>query len=261
MAASGRRAVAAVLTGAIAVGGLAGCVSTQDKNARAKLVADRELGSRRAQAVTRADARVRVTDAALVRGRGASAIVVTLRSDADTALTDVPIAVGVREPSGRRTVLNARRGLDWFQTHVPAIAAGGQATWVFLTRQPVPGPPARAWARVGAGGVAWDGTLPELKARVVAPGANGRTSGAGRDRAAGARAAKRVCVAVESESAVPQYGLQVYALVQRDGRYVAAGKAAVRHVGTRGSATTTVALAGDPGDSPVRVHAIPTIFK
>jgi hypothetical protein len=246
VAASGRRAVAALALGAVASGALVGCVSTQDKNARAKLVADRELGGRRAQAVARADTRVRVTDAALVRGRRASAIVVTLRSDADVALTDVPIAVGVRRPGGRQIVLNGRRGLDWFQTHVPAIGAGGRATWVFLTRRPVPRG-GRAWARVGAGAVVHEGALPQIAARTES--ATGR----------------RVRVAVESESDVPQYGLQVYALAQRDGRYVAAGKASVRHLGTRGSATTTVALAGagraGTGSRPVRVHAIPTIFE
>lgn len=233
----------AALAIGIACGGLvSGCVSTQDKNARAKLVADRELGSRRALRLGRVDARVRVIDAALVRGRGASAVVVTLRSHAATVLTDVPIAVGVRGRDGRRAPLNAGRGLDWFQTHVPAIAARGRATWVFLTRKPVPRG-VRAWARVGAGAGTRYGELPRVDAR--AAGTRGR----------------RVRVRVDSASAIPQYGLQVYALVQRDGRYVAAGKATVRHVGTRGRATTAVALAGDPGRRPVRVHAIPTIFE
>ncbi len=233
--------MAAVLLGAIAGGGLSGCVSTQQKNERAKLVADRALGSRRPLRVTTASRDVRVTDAALVRGRRASAIAVPRRSRAADALTDVPIAVGVGTPGGRRMALNAGRNLDWFQTHVPAIAAGGRATWVFLTRRPVAA--GAAWARVGAGAVAWDGTLPRIEARAEA-GRGGRAR-----------------VRVENASEIPQYGLQVYALVQRDGRYVAAGKAAVRHLGTGGRGTAAVALAGTPGHRPVRVHAIPTIFE
>jgi hypothetical protein len=253
VAASGRRVVAAAL--AIAMGGgLAGCVSTQQKNERAKLVADRELGSRRPLRVSRASAQVRVTDAALVRGRRASAIVVTLRSRARTALVDVPIAVGVRGRGGRRTPLNAGRGLDWFQTHVPAIAAGGRTTWVFLTRRPVPA--GSAWARAGAGAVTRQEALPRVEAAVAA--VRGADRGDGGSRASGAR---RVSVAVDNASGIPQYGLQVYALVQRDGRYVAAGKAAVRHLGSGARAATGVALAGRPGRRPVRVHAIPTIFE
>jgi hypothetical protein len=246
VAASGRRAVAAALVGAIACGGLGGCVSTQQKNERAKLVAARELGSRRGQRVLRVSPHVRVTDAALVRGRRASAIVVTLRNLTMRALVDVPIAVGVGRRDGRRTALNAGRDLDWFQTHVPAIEGGGHATWVFLTRRPVPAG-GRAWARVGAGAVALraGAALPRIEATVVAP----------------REPVRRVRVRVDSRSEVPQHGLQVYALVQRDGRWVAAGKAAIRHVGTGGRATTVIALAGAAGRRPVRVHAIPTIFE
>lgn len=226
---------------AIAGGALSGCVSTQDKNARAKLVAARELASRRAQRAAGREPRLRVTAAALVRGRGATVVVVTLRSSAATALTDVPIAVGVRGRDGRRTRLNAARGLDWFQTHVPAVGAGETTTWVFLTRRAL-APGLRAWARLGAARGTAD-ALPQVAARP-----------AGR----GARRRARVAL---TNGDVPQYGLQVYALVQRDGRYVAAGKASVRHLGSGERATTGVALVGDPGRRPVRVHAAPTIFE
>lgn len=252
---------------AIACGGLGGCVSTQQKNVRAKVVATRELDSRRPQRVTRTSPDVRATSVTLVRGadgrvgahggrgrRGAaaSAIVVELRSSAAFPLADVPIEVGLRK-GGRRTPLNVAGGLDWFQTHVPAIAAHGSATWVFLTRRPVAAG-GRPYARVGAPATALgDGAqLPRI-ATTVAPATQPGDGARARTR--------RVRVQVHNDSGIPQYGAQVYALVRRGGRWVAAGKTTVRHLGTDGSATAAVALAGAPGDRPVQVHAIPTIFE
>jgi hypothetical protein len=232
---------------AIACGGLglAGCDSTQQKNARARVVATRELDSRRTPHVEGRSQLVRVREVALVRGPRASAIVVALRSRAATALTDLPIVVGVRARDGRRTPLNAIRNLDWFQTHVPAVAAGGEATWVFVTRRPV-ARGVRPYARVGAStaaAVRWDGTLPQIAAS-----------------AAGARD-RRVRVALDNASDVPQYGLQVYAVARRGGRYVAAGKTAIRHLGTGERLTTSVSLVGPARLRAVTIQAIPTIFE
>jgi hypothetical protein len=70
-----------------------------------------------------------------------------------------------------------------------------------------------------------------------------------------------VRVALASESDVPQFGLQVYAVVRAHGRVVAAGTATVRHLGSRGRASARVALFGAPGRHTVRVYALPTIFE
>ncbi|MDO8211062.1 hypothetical protein [Conexibacter sp. CPCC 206217] len=234
-------------------GGLAGCVSTQQKNARAKIVATRVLDSRRPQRVTRTSADVRVSSVTLVRGGRASAVVVELRSSSPTALADLPVEVGVRVGSHRRP-LNAAGGLDWFQSHVPAIAANGTATWIFLTRRPVAAG-GRPYARVGAGATALpDGAALPRIATTVTAGPASRSD-------AGDRAERRVRVRVDNDSGIPQYGVQLYALVRRGGRLVAAGKATVRHLGTGARTTAAVALAGAPGDGSVRVHAIPTIFE
>ena len=80
--------------------------------------------------------------------RGRTAVVVELRSRARTPLTDVPIAVGVRTRGGKALALNGGRDLDWFETHVAALAPGATTTWVFTARRRVPAG-ARAYARVG----------------------------------------------------------------------------------------------------------------
>lgn len=256
MAGSGRRAVAAGLVIAIACGGLTGCVSTQRKNARAKLVAERTLDGRRPQLVRERNRDVRVVDAALVHGRRGGAVVVTLRNRGSRSLTDVPITVGVRGRNGRRTPLNGGRGLAWYQTHVPAIGAGEATAWVFTTRRRVPGGRPYAVAGAPAGPIVTEagGGLPGVAATAV-PTRGARRARGGR----GARSAVRV--ALDNRSNVPQYGLQVYAVARDGGRVVAAGKATVRHLATRGRARAQVPLVGTPGERPVRVHALPTIFE
>lgn len=248
MAGSGRRrrAMATALALAIGAAGLSGCVSTQDKNARAKLVADRTVEGRKPLWLGGRSRDVRVLHVARVRGRHGGALVVTLRNRSERALTDVPIVVGVRGPGDRRRELNGGRGLAWFQTHLPAIGAGETTTWIYTTRRALPA--GRPYAVAGRANEA--GTLPRIAATVArAPAARRHT----------APAAVRVALANDSD--VPQFGLQVYAVVRAHGRVVAAGTATVRHLGSRGRAGARVALFGAPGRHTARVHALPTIFE
>jgi hypothetical protein len=237
----------------LVLGALPGCDSTQQKNARAQLVAQRELASRKLPDV-RPGSPVAVTRTSLIRGRRSTAFVVDLRSRAAKPLTDVPIVVGVRTPGGRREPLNARKGLDWFQTHVPAIAAGGRATWVFERKRSVTAG-ARPYARVGipaSPALSDADSLPTVEATA-------RTEPVSLERRRRRRSSARVEVANVSD--VPQYELQVYALVRAHGRYVAAGKRAIEHLGTGERTTVTVPLTGRARRQGLRAHAIPTIFR
>jgi hypothetical protein len=253
---SGRRAVATALAGAVVLGGLGGCVSTQDKNARAKLVADRTLAGRKPLWLGGRSRDVHVLHVARVRGRHGGALVVALRNRGRQALTDVPIAVGVVAGGGRRRQLNGGRGLAWFQTHVPAIGAGETTTWIFTTRRALPG--GRPWAVAGRASPA--GELPRIAATVEhAPAA--RRAARGRRVEARRRATPAaIPVTLANDSDIPQYELQVYAVVRAGRRVLAAGTATVRHLGSRGHASARIGLFGTPGDHAVRVHALPTIF-
>jgi hypothetical protein len=231
---------------ALALGaGLGGCVSTQRKNARAELVAGRTLAVRAPLRLRRASRTVRVVHVALVRGAGAGAFVVTLRNRDTRPATDVPIAVGVRGAGGRRVQIDGGGELDWFRTHVPAIPARGTATWVFTAHRPLP--PGAPYAVVGAPGGAVvshaSDPLPALAARVVPS------------------ASSAVTVALVNRSAIPQYDVQVYAVVGDGRRVLAAGAAAIAHLGTHERAQVRVALVGAAGRHAVRVFALPTIFE
>lgn len=243
-----RRLRTGVAVALLAPAALAGCDTTQRQNVRAKLRAEREIASRVPVRVTRAHPQVRVTGVTLLRHGGRPTVVVDLRSSAPRPLTDLPIVVGLRSAAGHETALNRRGGLGWFQTHVPAIPAHGSITWVFSGRRPAAAT-GRPFARVGlpsAPILTHAASLPAIEAV-------GAASGGGREGKARVR--------VRNRSDVPQYGLQVYALARSAGRYVAAGKASLVHLGTGASATVAVALTRRVEPRELRFHAVPTIFE
>jgi hypothetical protein len=220
---------------------LTGCVTTQDRNARAKLSAERQIAAREALRLGARNPEVDVAGAAFVRTRGRTAVVVDLRSRARTPLTDLPIAVGVRTRAGKKLALNGGRNLDWFETHVAALAPGAVTTWVFTARRRVP-PGARAYARVGVpastpGSRA--ASLPRLQASDV---------GGGRVR-------------VRNGSDVPQVDLPVYAVARAGARYVAAGRASIPKLSGDGETTIAVPLIGARDARQTQVHVLPTIFE
>jgi hypothetical protein len=228
--------------------GLSGCVTTQDRNARAKLRATRLLASRGPLVVTRRNLDVRLDRVALLRGGGATAIVVRLANTSATTLTDLPISVGV-VARGRRTYLNRRAGLEYFQRHVAAIGPRGAVTWVFTTRRRTAAR-GRPFAVVGVPArppVSHAGTLPGILASPAAIPMAARSG--------------RVQVRVRNPTQVPQYGLVVYGVARSGDRYVAAGRALVADLGTNSTATVELKLVGSARQAPLELEALPTIFR
>lgn len=235
----------AVLAG---VGGaavlLTGCVTTQDRNARAKLSAERQIAAREPLRLGARNAQVDVSSATLVRGRDrarTAAVVVELRSRSATPLTDLPIAVGVRLRGGKRLALNSGRDLSWFETHVAALAPGATTTWVLTARRRVPAG-ARAYAQVG---------VPSAK-----PGS--RASSLPRLRASDLGGGR---VRVRNDSDVPQIDLPVYAVARAGGRAVAAGRVSIPKLSGKRETTVAVRLVGARKASQTQVHVLPTIFE
>ena len=58
----------------------------------------------------------------VIRAHTGTAIVVPLRNDTSNTLTDLPISVAIRTARGN-LYLNRSANLDYFQTHVAAIAS------------------------------------------------------------------------------------------------------------------------------------------
>ena len=218
---------------------LSGCVSTQTTAARARLVNDRVLAATRPTEVVRPNPAVGVGAPVLIRSAAGTAVVIPVQNHSSSALTDLPISVGIRTRSGRTVFLNRSAGIDYFQTHVAAIPPGGLVTWVFTTSRRVT--VGRPFATVG---------FPQLHPSLA--GGLPRISASWRGTAS---------VSVTNQSAIPQDDLPVYVVAVRGGRDVGAARAAVAHLGTHGRATVTVNLPGGAGRATLYVIALPTIFS
>jgi len=218
---------------------LTGCVSTQQIAARTRLVNARVLASQTATTVTHVDSAVSVDRLTLIRARTGTAIVVSLTNDSSRAVTDLPIAVGVHPRTGRELYLNRSANLDYFDSHVAAIAPHGVTTWVFTTPRKVAA--ARPFAALGSPQLhpSLGGGLPRIE---VSPHGAAKLS-------------------LTNTSTIPQYDVPVYVVAVRRGHDVAAGRAAVSHLGTHGKTTLSVSLVGSARGATLDAIAPPTIFS
>jgi hypothetical protein len=66
---------------------------------------------------------------------------------------------------------------------------------------------------------------------------------------------------LRNESGVEQRKLMVYAVAERGGKVVAAGRAGIERLKARGSATFKVFWIGDPKGAKVHVFAPPTVLE
>jgi hypothetical protein len=224
---------------------LTGCVSTQRIAARARLVSARELASQNTTEVTRANPDVTIVGLTLIRTRTGTAVVASLRNNASSALTDLPISVGINTHDTHTVYLNRSANLDYFDSHVAAIGPHGVTTWVFTTHGRVPR--GRPFAMVGVSALksSTGAHLPQLDASIHA-----------------ARSAPgSVTVSVSNRSAIPQYDFPLYAVAIRAGREVGAGRTDVTHLGTRGTTTVSITLLGKSQGATLRLIALPTIFS
>lgn len=218
---------------------VSGCATTQDANKRASIQADRTLASREPLALRGTDRNVRVVSTSVINGKDGSAIVVVLRNRGDHPVNDLPIEVG---PDGGEPV-NARPNVPYFQSHAPAIAPGEEATWVYVSKEPLHAD--RAFARVGT-----PATPPLTTAEHLS---KLETDGSGRGSSVDAE--------VTNDVGIPQYNLDVYAVARKGGRYVAAGRANLEHLGVSKTAQLTLPLIGDAKGARIQVFAPQTLFQ
>jgi hypothetical protein len=235
----------ALLSGAA----LAGCATTQQQSARSQLRAERELASRRSVRVTRSNPVVTVLSATRILAGAGTAIVVSLRNSSAAPISDLPLSVGVVMRGGGRLYLNRGTGLDYFQTHIPAVPAHGTLTWVFTSHVTAPAS-SGAFALVGLdrlSAVTGTRTLPAI--RTVAVAARG-PAGPG-----------LVAARVTNESDIPQYSVPVYAVSTAHGRYVAAGRGLLPELDAGASATVLVRLLGSARRAVLSLQSPATIAR
>ena len=234
--------VAALAAGA----GLAGCVTTQDKNARVLLTNARTLASESAVRVTRESRVVYVVRVALVRSRAGGDLVVVVRSSAPRPITDAPISVGIRRAPSRPQYLNGAANLDYYDTHIPVIPPGGSATWV------LPGVGLRTVGHGRLFAVVGVPRTPGSTKQFVLPTITARPLQGGHGE---------LQALLQNHSGVPQYGLPVYATALRNGRYVGAARRLVAELDGDRAATVALPLVGTDKQADLALYAPPTIFK
>jgi len=217
---------------------ITGCVSTEQIAARARLVSARELASQSTTQVGQTNPNVTVDRVALIHARSGTAVVVSLRNNTSTTLTDLPISIAIRA-GHRELYLNRSANLDYFESHIAAIGPHAATDWAFTTDRRVAG--GRAVATVGFPDLhpSLAGGLPRLEA---SPDGTAR-------------------VTVSNHSTIPQYDLQVYVIAMQAGRYVGAGSAEVPHLGTHATTSVRVTFLGVARGATMKLIALPTIFS
>jgi hypothetical protein len=213
---------------------LAGCESSQAKSARlakASKGATKETGI----TVTRANPDVDVVASSVVHDQYGAAAVVELRTKRTQA--DLPVALEVAK------YRNDLPGLEHWLTHVPLVQAGERSFWVddqILQ-------PGAIDVKVGMPKGRAPATLPKLVPTdlVLEPDPSGAfTRGT-----------------LRNDSAIEQHKLMVYAVAERHGKVVAAGRAGVERLKAHDKATFKVFWIGDPKGAKVHVFAPPTVLE
>lgn len=232
----------------LTVPALAACATTQQKAAWVRLNSARLRASELSVKVKSPSRVVAVEQVLAVPGKTGSALVVRVQNRGPRTLTDLPISVGTVTSTGKRAYLNGEPGLDYFQTHLPAIPAHRALAWVYTTSRRVPSD-VRLFAEVGAAPappVAVPRALPLIEVL--------------RDRSTGSAPERGVLrVRVVNRSSVTQYQLPVYAVAPRGRSYLAAGQGTIGELAGGGSAVLRLRLVGKPATG-VEIQAAPTIF-
>jgi hypothetical protein len=232
---------------------ICGCTTTQTTAARL------QLNNTRLRAVSlpvrvkagRTSASVTVSARTVLSTRGHFTAVVTLENHSNAAVSDLPLSVGYRE--GTKTVyLNGAAGLNYFDNHIPSIAAHGSLTWVDTGSAAKLPRGARTFARVGATPTSVLGqfTPPTISVTPVTA-------------AAAAKKATTLTVHLTNRSSIPQYQLPVYAVVTEGSHILAARDTSITDLagGAKAVVRIVIPASGAGLQSSVRVEAPATIFK
>jgi hypothetical protein len=145
-------------------------------------------------------------------------------------------------------LLNRAAGLDYFRTHVAAIAARSSVTWLFETSSPR-GVAGRPFAVVG------DEARPPITVATVLPHIDAAVR-----RTTQAAGRLRLQVQITNRSPIPQDELPVYAVASSGDRLAAAGSATVSRLGGGASTTVNLGLIGRAGHARIQLEALPTLF-
>jgi hypothetical protein len=220
---------------------LAGCESSQDKSARlAKLAktARKEKGI----VVKKRNPDVQVLRTAVVHDGNGTAAAVELRMRGRKPQAQLPLALVV---SGGRGYRNDVPGLAPSLTHVALLRPGDRVWWV--NDQVLSDAPKTATAKVGP---------PTAKAVDKAPELVAKSLHLDHDSSGAFTSGK-----LKNGSKVEQRNVTVFAVAEKGGNVVAAGRAGIERLKAGAAGRFKVFWIGDPAGAKVSVFAPPTVLE
>jgi hypothetical protein len=229
---------------AVAMLTLSGCSSTQEKSAKLARAATNRPAEQGVK-VTSVNREVKVLSTDVVHDKYGTAAVVELRSAAGKPQADLPLSIVVTGAGGKRLFANDAAGLAKTLTHVPLLGPHEHAFWV--NDQVLADAPEKVTAKVGAPTTRPAGATPKL-----VPGALKLEQDPD-----GAYTQGRL----RNDSAIDQRQLVVYAVAERGGKVVAAGRAGIEKLPAHKSRMFKVFWIGDPAGAKVSVFAPPTVLE
>lgn len=224
---------------------LAGCESSQTKSARLAKQS-KTVAAERGVVVGKPNRDVRVLRTAVVGDRYGTAVAVQVRLSGRRAQPQLPIGIEVSGRDGKKLYANDLPGLAPSLTHVALLPPGKTVWWV--NDQVQADGAARARARVGNATV-------KASAAALADAPRLEPGGLRLDQDSSGSFTRGY---LRNRSAIEQRNVTVFAVAERGGKVVAAGRAGIERLKARKRGLFKVFWIGDPQGARVRVFAPPT---
>ena len=228
--------------GVAALVALPGCTTTQEKSAKLSREAATAAEAKKFK-VGKTNPEIEAAEITRLQGDDASAIVVRVVNHSKTTEVAVPICVDLYDPAKTSTYTNRVDGLDPALNTLPVVPPG-ESWWV--NNQVAADKPARTRVRIGSTKVKAPAKLPELTLTTLKFGEDvGVITGKGK---------------VTNTSAVDQLRLTIFAVAEKGGKVVAAGRSVIDRVPANGKKPQKFAIyfTGDPRGAKVHLFAPPS---
>jgi hypothetical protein len=239
------RRAAAALAAALAVAVAASaCETTQELSAKI----GRKLGHQTAIAGTTqlgvASREVRVTRAALLSSAGQYAVVLALTNSSAQPQADFAVLIDVLDAKGRSVYRNNTAGIEASIQQLALLPGHATEWWVDNEVLPSGGVPSSVTAAIGASSK----RVPSAPPSITTSGVSASDSFPG----------PHVNVTIDNRSAIAQSELPVYAVAQRDGSVVGAGRGIVPALPPGARAQLEIPMVGSVDGSTISLTVAPT---
>ena len=242
------KALAAALA-LLTTGGLvSACESTQDKSAKLAKEAKKVVQAK-GLTVTRENPDVKVLFTAVIHDANGTAAVVELRNKTNKPLVALPLAIDVTDSGGKSLFKNNASGLAPSLVQAALIPPRGKLLWVDDQVQVATDPHAvKAKVDIPPKAIAGGDSPPEIV--VGKPHFEN-------DEVSGLAAAGRVF----NKSKVDQRKLTLFAVAEKGGKVVAAGRGEIDRLNAGKSKPYKIFFIGNPKGAQLTVSAPPTTFQ